>query len=179
MRGAREGDPHGGEKKELPMSSEVEISRRYVRAVARMLLGHKPLKPGVALLAGGPVDIAKRLELGLLARDSDCDLIHLTFDRVDGDYRMTDLHICAPRGIAVHSHPHCRLSLIGRRAVIVPPDHVRAHFVLTPRELIHKPARPDGWQEGIARAGQRLRQLVERGVDARGQIVLHNIPPRG
>lgn len=59
------------------------------------------------------------------------------------------------------------------------PPHGRGHFVLAPDELIHKPARPDGWERGIDRAKQRLRQLVERGTITTGQIRLHEIEPAG
>lgn len=76
-------------------------------------------------------------------------------------YTMTGQHICAPRDNIVHSYSDCPLSLIGKRTILV-PSHGRGHFVLAPGELIHKPARPDGWERGIARTTQRLRQLVER-----------------
>ncbi len=156
--------------------SEVDICKRHVRAVTRMMLGRKVLQPGVALLAGGTVDLAKRLELARLARDSYCDLIHLTFNHVDGGYQMTGIDICAPRNIAVYTYPDCRLSMIGNRAVIMPPVGGRGHFVLTPRELIHKPAKPDMWEAGIEHAEHRLRQLVDQGVNIDGQIALHTVP---
>jgi len=158
------------------MSHEVEIATRYVQAVTRMLLHRKVLKPGVALLAGGPIDMAKKLELARVARDSDCDLIHLTLDHVDTGYAMTGIHVCAPRQGAVYTYPDCRLSLIGKRAIIVPPTGGRGHFVLTPRELIHRDRKPHGWEEGIARAEQRLGELVAAGVDTAGQIQLHIVP---
>jgi hypothetical protein len=155
-------------------TQEVDIATRYTKAVARMLLGRKMLKPGVALLAGGPVNIAKQLHLAHMAQDSDCDLIHLAFDDTPDGYAMTGLHVCAPRDGAVHSYSDCRLSLIGNRTVIM-PARGRGHFVLEPRELIHKPAKPDGWEDGIVRAEQRLRNLVASGVDTTGQIALHAI----
>ncbi|MBN8807811.1 MAG: hypothetical protein J0I47_06200 [Sphingomonas sp.] len=158
------------------MLNEVEIAGRYVHAVTRMTLGHKMLKSGLALLAGGPIDMAKRIHLAQVAKQSDCDLIHLTLDHVDGDYRMTGIHICAPRDIAVYTYPECRLSLVGKHAIIIPPKGGRGHFELTPRELIHRPHKPDGWEEGIDRAERRLRDLVEQEVDTAGQIDLYTVP---
>jgi len=155
-------------------TDDVEIATRYTQAVARMLLGKKMLRPGVTLLAGGPVNINKKMHLAHIAKDSDCDLIHLTFDQTPDGYAMTGLHICAPRDMVVYSYSDCKLSMIGNRTIIMPAQG-RGHFVLSPRELIHKPAKPDGWEDGVTRADQRLRDLVARGVDTTGQIVLHAI----
>lgn len=160
------------------MSDTIDIAKRHTHAVVRMLLGRKMLKPGAALIAGGPVTMFKKIELARVANESRADLIHLTLDDTADGYTMTGLHICAPRDHIVHSYSDCQLSLIGKRTIIVPP-HGRGHFVLAPDELIHKPARPDGWERGITRATQRLRQLVERGTITTGQIQLHEIEPAG
>ncbi|NIJ22071.1 hypothetical protein FHS95_003782 [Sphingomonas naasensis] len=156
------------------MHNQLEIAQRHVQAVARMLLGHKSLKPGVLLSAGGPVDWEIKLELACLARDSDCDLVHLSLDDTEEGYRMTGIHICAPRDVAVHSYSDCRLSMIGNRTVIIPAQG-RGYFVLSSRELIHKAVKPDNWEDGLNRADQRLRELVAHGVDTAGQIAVHAI----
>lgn len=88
---------------------------------------------------------------------------------------MVGLHVCAPRDGAVFSYSDCQLSQIGNRTMIMPAAECRGHFVLSPRELIHKPAKPDGWVEGVAHARQRLLELATRGVDTAGQIALHTI----
>lgn len=155
--------------------NEIETVKRHVRAVTRLTLGNKMMKPGLAILAGGPVDGPRKLELARLARESDRDLVHLSFDHTAEGFRMVSIQICVPRDFAVYSHPDCRLSLLGRRAIIMPPERIRGHFVLAPGEIIHKPGKPVGWEQGIERAEQRLSELVESGVDATGQIVLHAI----
>ncbi|MBN8814118.1 MAG: hypothetical protein J0J06_01565 [Sphingomonas sp.] len=157
------------------MSNEVEIATRYVHAVTHMLLRRRTMQPGVAIVAGEPLDAAKRVGLGQMARQADTDIVHLAFDHTDRGYEMVGLTVAAPRNIAVYSYPNCRLSLIGRRTVIMPPEHVRGHFVLEPHELIHKPAKPDGWDEGIRRAERQLVNLIAHGIVAHGQIALHTL----
>lgn len=155
--------------------NEVETIKRHVRAVTRLTLGDKAMKPGLAILAGDPVDSHKKLELARLARESDCDLVHLSFDHTTEGFRMVSIQICVPRDFAVYSHSNCRLSLLGERAIIMPPERIRGHFLVTPGEIIHKPVKPYGWEQGIYRAEQRLRELVESGVDTTGQIALHAV----
>lgn len=144
------------------MSRELEITKRHVEAVTHMLLGQKMIRPGVAIVAGERLDTGKRLGLGRMARQSDHDIIYLSFEHTDCGYRMVDITIAAPRDVAVYSYPSCRLSTIGKRTIIMPPNHVRGHFVLEPGKLIHKPAKPDRWRDGISLAQQRLAELVAR-----------------
>lgn len=91
------------------MSDPVDIAKRHTHAVVRMLLGRKMLRPGAALIAGGPVTMLKKIELARVANESRADLVHLTFDDTADGYTMTGLHICAPRDTIVYSYSDCQL----------------------------------------------------------------------
>lgn len=149
--------------------------RRHVEAITSMLLGDRTLGTGMAITGGNRLDAIGRLQMAQLAVDSDTDVIHLEFTFGEDSATYSGITIFAPRDRGCHIHPGCRLSFPrgARSAVIVPPDHVRGHFVVDPREIRHLHAKPG---EGIARAEQRLRRLVSQGVDVNGQIVLHEVP---
>lgn len=132
------------------------------RAVVRLLLGTRKLKPGVAVTAGDPLDIDGRIWLGQQAVDTDTDLVHLGY--VAGpNPALTGITLFVPRYGRCHIQTHCRLWLpkSGNRGVIVPQPHVRGHFRLAPDEIVHVDRKPaDDLNDGIERASVWLARQV-------------------
>ena len=70
-----------------------------------------------------------------------------------------------PRDGRCHIQSGCRLwlSKSGNRALIFPQAHVRGHFRLAPREIVHIDNKPaDDLSEGIERARAWLNRQVTR-----------------
>lgn len=154
-----------------------DIIRAHVAAVSSMLLGSRRLKPSVAILAGGALDLSARVRLGQIAKQTNVDMLHLAFEETGDSVRMTGLSIIVARGNICWSQVDCRLWLprTGSRAVILPQPHVRGSFRLAPGEIIHVDKKPADTDEGVARAEARLRRLVEQGVDITGQIEINEL----
>ncbi len=161
------------------MTTDTIIIRQHVAAISAMLLGNRRMKNGVTILAGEPLDMNGRLEVGLMAKQTNNDIIHLEFgDAADGTHVLSGINIMAPRDIAVYIQTECRLwlSRSGTRAIILPRPEVRGHFRLSPRELIHVDSKPADIEEGIRRAEDRLRKLVTRGAFPIGQVEIADLP---
>lgn len=132
------------------------------RAVVRLLLGTRKLKPGVAVTAGDPLDIDGRIRLGRQAVDTDTDLMHLEF-LAGANPALTGVTLVLPRNGRCHIQTQCRLwlSQSGNRGVIVPQPHVRGHFRLAPGEIVHVDREPaDDLNDGIERASVWLARQV-------------------
>lgn len=134
------------------------------RAVVRLLLGTRKLKPGVAITAGDPLDIEGRIRLGRHAVDADTDLVHLEY-LTGPNPALTGVTLFLPRDGRFHIQTGCRLWLShsGNRGVIVPQPHVRGHFRLAPGELVHVDRKPaEDMSDGIERASVWLTRQVTR-----------------
>lgn len=134
------------------------------RAVVRLLLGTRKLKPGVAITAGDPLDINGRIWLGQQAVDTDTDLVHVQY-LTDPIPALTGITLFLPRDGRCHIQTGCRLwlSQSGNRGVIVPQPHVRGHFRLAPSEIVHIDRKlADDLNDGIERASVWLARQVTR-----------------
>lgn len=132
------------------------------RAVVRLLLGTRKLKPDVAVTAGDPLDIDGRIRLGQQAVDTDTDLVHVEY-LTDPIPALTGVTLFLPRGGRCHIQTGCRLwlSQSGNRGVIVPQPHVRGHFRLASSEVVHIDRKPaDDLNDGIERASVWLARQV-------------------
>jgi hypothetical protein len=134
------------------------------RAVVRLLLGTRKLKPGVFVTAGDPLDIDGRIWLGQQAVDADIDLVHVEY-LTGPSPALTGVMLFLPRGGRCHIQTGCRLwlSQSGKRGAIVPQSHVRGHFRLAPGEIVHVDRKPaDDLNDGIERASVWLARQVTR-----------------
>lgn len=158
--------------------ADTDVIRRHVEAVVKMLLPARRIKPSLVLMAGDTLNPEGRIELCSMAADTDTDLVHLEFETVDGEYRMTGINIAVPRDGKVYFFGGCQLSIPAgaKRAVLMPRDARQGHFVVAPREVMHFKTKPRAaLEEGRRRAQDRLTQLLDRDLDVRAQGHTHQI----
>ena len=137
------------------------------RAVVKLLLGTRKLKPGVAITGGDPLEIEDKIKMGRHAVETDADVLHLEY-RDRPNPALTGIALFLPRGGRCHIQSGCRLwlSKAGNRGLILPQAHVRGHFRLAPREIVHVDSKPaEDLSDGIERASAWLtRQVMRPGV---------------
>ncbi|WP_294243445.1 hypothetical protein [uncultured Sphingomonas sp.] len=137
------------------------------RAVTKLLLGNRKLKPGVAITGGDPLEIEDQIKMGRHAVETDADLLHLEYS-AGPNPALTGIALFLPRDGRCHIQSGCHLwlSKAGNRGLILPQAHVRGHFRLGPREIVHIDGKPaDDLSEGIERASTWLtRQVMRPGV---------------
>ena len=137
------------------------------RAVVKLLLGTRKLKPGIVITGGDPLEIEDQIKMGRHAVETDADVLHLEY-RDRPTPALTGITMFLPRDGRCHIQRGCRLwlSKSGNRGLILPQAHVRGHFRLAPREIVHIDGKPaDDLSEGIERASTWLtRQVMRPGV---------------
>lgn len=123
------------------MMTVTTFEAAVTRAVVKLLLGSRKLKPGVVITGGDPLGIEDKIEMGRHAVETDADLLHLEY-RVGPTPSLTGI------------------------AMFLPQAHVRGHFRLAPREIVHIDGKPaEDMSEGIERASAWLaRQVMRPGV---------------
>ncbi|WP_374296107.1 hypothetical protein [Sphingomonas sp.] len=134
------------------------------RAIVKLLLGNRKLKPGVVITGGDPLGIEDKIEMGRHAVETNNDLLHLEF-RNRPTPVLTGIALFLPRDGRCHIQTGCRLwlSKAGNRGLILPQAHVRGQFRLAPREIMHIDGKPaDDLSEGIERATAWLARQVMR-----------------
>lgn len=134
------------------------------RAIVKLLLGSRKLKPGVVITGGDPLGIEDKIEMGRHAVETSSDLLHLEFRNCPTP-ALTGIALFLPRDGRCHIQSGCRLwlSKAGSRGLILPQAHVRGHFRLAPREIVHIDSKPaDDLSEGIERASTWLTRQVTR-----------------
>lgn len=155
------------------------IIRRHVEAITHMLIGDRPLEPGLAITAGQTLQPHGVAELARVAVLSNMDFIHLDFS-VDGQCAtLNGILVVAPRDQRCFVYTNCRLSQTpgARHAVILPADDARGHFKILPGEIVHMPHKPhELLYEGLRFADDRLQALVREGVKVDGQIDVFEVP---
>ena len=157
----------------MNVEAENQIMARYLGAIHQMLLRGKALKPGLSLIAGDRRTPDNPLQVAMAAKDSDEDIVHLGFERIDGEYRFVELTLYAPRDGATHIFSGCRLYIGERngRALILPPIGKKGSFRVKDNEIVHLRRMPSDRDQGIKRADERLQTLL-RSVDhtSKGQL---------
>ena len=134
------------------------------RAIVKLLLGSRKLKPGVVITGGDPLGIEDKMEMGRHAVQTAADLLHLEY-RTGPNPALTGIALFLPRDGRCHIQSGCRLwlSKAGNRGVILPQAHVRGHFRLAPREIVHIDGKPaQDLSDGIERASAWLTRQVMR-----------------
>ncbi|WCP73511.1 hypothetical protein [Sphingomonas hankookensis] len=134
------------------------------RAVVKLLLGTRKLKPGVAITGGDPLEIEDQIKMGRHAVETDADVLHLEY-RTGSNSALTGITMFLPRDGRCHIQSGCRLwvSKAGNRGLILPQDHVRGHFRLAPREIVHIDGKPaEDLSNGIERTSAWLTRQVVR-----------------
>lgn len=139
---------------------------RFAAGVTTFLTTRK-LNPGVAITGGDPLEIEDQIKMGRHAVETDADVLHLEY-RDRPTPALTGITMFLPRDGRCHIQSGCRLwlSKSGNRGLILPQAHVRGHFRLGPREIVHIDGKPaDDLSEGIERASAWLtRQVMRPGV---------------
>ncbi len=80
------------------------------RAVIKLLLGNRKLKPGVAITGGDPLEIEDQIKMGRHAVETDADLLHLEY-RTGPNPALTGIALFLPRDGRCHIQSGCRLWL--------------------------------------------------------------------
>lgn len=149
------------------MMTTTTYEAAVTRAIVKLLLGSRKLRPGVVITGGDPLGIEDKIEMGRHAVETSSDLLHLEF-RNRPTPALTGIALFLPRDGRCHIQSGCRLwvSKAGSRGVILPQAHVRGHFRLAPREIVHIDGKPaDDLSEGVERASDWLaRQITRPGV---------------
>ncbi len=146
----------------MNFDAENHVMARYLGAIHQMLLRGKALKPGLSLVAGNRRTPDNPLHVAMAAKDSDEDIIHLGFERIDGEYRFVELTLYAPRDGATHIISGCRLYVSegNGRALVLPPIGRKGSFRAKANEIVHLRRVPSDRDQGIQRAGERLQALL-------------------
>ena len=149
------------------MMTATIFEAAVTRAIVKLLLGNRKLKPGVFITGGDPLGIEDKIEMGRHAVETSSDLLHLEF-RNRPTAALTGIALFLPRDGRCHIQSGCHLwlSKAGNRGLILPQAHVRGHFRLAPREIVHIDSKPaDDLSDGIERASAWLtRQVMRPGV---------------
>lgn len=149
------------------MMTTTTFEAAVTRAIVKLLLGNRKLKPGVVITGGDPLGIEDKIEMGRHAVETSSDLLHLEF-RKRPTPALIDIALFLPRDGRCHIQSGCRLwvSKAGNRGLILPQAHVRGHFRLAPREIVHIDGKPaEDLSEGIERASAWLaRQVMQPNV---------------
>ncbi|MDR6116230.1 MULTISPECIES: hypothetical protein [unclassified Sphingomonas] len=146
------------------MMTITTFEAAVTRAIVKLLLGSRKLKPGVVITGGDPLGIEDKIEMGRHAVETSSDLLHLEFRNCPTP-ALTGIALFLPRDGRCHIQSGCRLwlSKAGSRGLILPQAHVRGHFRLAPREIVHIDSKPaDDLSEGIERASTWLTRQVTR-----------------
>ena len=114
----------------MNIEAEHQIMGRYLDTVHKMLLNGKSLMPGLSLIAGDRRGPDNPMQVAMVAKESGEDVIHLGFERIDGDYRFVEITIYMPRDGVTHIISGCRLYVGGgnSRAVILPQIGKKGSF---------------------------------------------------
>ncbi|KTW10422.1 MULTISPECIES: hypothetical protein [Sphingomonas] len=149
------------------MMTVMTFEAAVTRAIVKLLLGSRKLKPGVVITGGDPLGIEDQIKMGRHAVEIDADVLHLEY-RNHPTPALTSIALFLPRDGRCHIQSGCRpwLSKSGNRGLILPQAHVRGHFRLAPREIVHIDGKPaDDLSEGVERASAWLtRQVMRPGV---------------
>lgn len=146
------------------MMTNTTFEAAVTRAVVKLLLGTRRLKPGVAITGGDPLGIEDKIDMGRHAVETSSDLLHLEY-RAGSNPALTGIALFLPRDGRCHIQSGCYLwlSKAGNRGLILPQAHVRGHFRLAPREIVHIDGKPaDDLCDGIERASAWLARQVKR-----------------
>ncbi len=146
----------------MNFEDENQIMARYLGAIHQMLLRGKALKPGLSLIAGDRRTPDNPLQMAMAAKDNDEDIVHLGFDRIDGEYRFVELTLYAPRDGATHIISGCRLYVSegNGRALVLPSVGREGSFRAKANEIVHLRRVPSDRHQGIQRAEERLQALL-------------------
>ncbi|WP_416463499.1 hypothetical protein [Sphingomonas sp. VDB2] len=160
-------------------ATAIDIARRHVEAVSRMLLGDKKMGERLSIVAADPLTPASATHIALAAKEASADLICLEFDFTEAEPELRDITLVAAREEGVYIHSGCRLAMApgSRLARLLPREGGRGHFQILQNEIVQREGKPVGLRTGIDRAASRLRQLVENGVDVTDQIAVHLVTP--
>lgn len=145
------------------MTDQASIMRDQVAAVHQLLVGKQRLTRSAAITGGAPLEPRHKVEIALIAAESQADLVHVEFAANDrGGFGIVGICLFIPRETRCWVLSDCRLWLGEGQteARLIPGDDARGHFRLSLRELIHIDGKPDAIEEGVMRAHERLLALA-------------------
>lgn len=146
----------------MNIEAENKIMSIYLQAVREMLLKGKALKPGLLFAAGDRRTPDNPLQVAMAAKASGDDIVHLGFERNDGEYRFVELTLYMPRDEGTYIVSNCQLYMDSRnsRAVILPPIGRKGSFRTMASEIVRLNRVPADRDKGVARANERLQALA-------------------
>ncbi|KMS60043.1 hypothetical protein V474_11795 [Novosphingobium barchaimii LL02] len=156
-------------------ATAIDIARRHVEAVSKLLLGNKKIDSRLSIVAADPLTATTATNIALMAKEADADIICLEFDFTVTEPELLCITLVAARDEGVYIHSGCRLSMApgSRLARLLPREGGRGHFQILPNEIVQRDSKPAGLLNGIDRAASRLRELVRSGVDVTDQVSVH------
>lgn len=92
------------------MMTATTFDAAVTRAIVKLLLGSRKLKPGVVITGGDPLGIEDKIEMGRHAVETDNDLLHLEF-RTGQTPALTGIALFLPRDGRCHIQSGCHLWL--------------------------------------------------------------------
>lgn len=160
-------------------ATAIDIARRHVEAVSKMLIGNKRMGQRLSIVAADPLTPTSATNIALAAKEASADLVCLEFDFTVAEPELLGITLVAAREEGVYIHSGCRLAMApgSRHARLLPREGGRGYFQILQNEIVQRDGKPLGLRTGIDRAASRLRQLVESGVDVTDQVAVHLVTP--
>lgn len=124
-------------------AAQTSTVEAHVRTLIRLLLGDKPMKPGLSFVAGQQLALAGRVEIAEMATASQIDVVYLAF-RIDdaGVPVLADIAVFLPRDRVCCSWTGCVPTLAPgkERAALVSPNY-QGYFSILPGEIVQRQTR--------------------------------------
>ena len=102
--------PDAGMKQGVRLMTTTIFEAAVTRAIVKLLLGNRKLKPGVVVTGGDLLEIEDKIEMGRHAVETDNDLLHLEY-RTGPTPALTGIAMFLPRDGRCHIQSGCHLWL--------------------------------------------------------------------
>ena len=120
--------------------TESKIATAHVVAIQKMLLKDIIPERGLAFSAGYKSEATDIFEISEIANSSQHDIVHLGFEWIDSEFRLTEISLYIRQGRGVLHVPNCRLYSASKAdpAILVPPLGTSGNFTLAANQIIHR-----------------------------------------
>lgn len=146
--------------------TESKVATAHVVAIQRMLLKGIIPRQGLAFSAGYKSDASDIFKIGGIAHSSQHDIVHLGFEWIDSEFRLTEISLYIRQGRGVLHIPNCRLYSASKTdcAILVPPLGTSGIFTVAADQIIQRSEVLEHVDEGERLAGRFLGSLVKKSV---------------
>ncbi|USA61715.1 hypothetical protein NCF85_01655 [Qipengyuania citrea] len=147
---------------QLITETESKVATAHVVAIQRMLLKGIIPGQGLAFSAGYKSDASDIFEIGGTAHSSQHDIVHLGFEWIDSEFRLTEISLYIRQGRGILHIPNCRLYSASKAdpAILVPPSGTSGTFTLAADQIIQRSEVPEHIHDGVNLANRWLDSLV-------------------